>query len=62
MHKTLEFGNYENTLNAGFIPHLNRMYLATNVGFLQGIAGIGCALIQSARDDAPKMDELIWLL
>ncbi len=47
---------------AGFLPHLNRMYLATNVGFLQGIAGIGCAFIQTVCDDAPKMDKLIWLL
>jgi lantibiotic biosynthesis protein len=62
MQKTLEYGNNENPINAGFIPHLNRMYLATNVGFLQGIAGIGCALIQNARDDTPQMDELIWLL
>jgi lantibiotic biosynthesis protein len=60
--RAVEYGQTTQVSSAGFTPHLNRMYLATNVGFLQGIAGIGCGFIQSIDDSTPKIDELIWLL
>lgn len=51
-----------NNATAGYQGVFNQHFPHTNIGFMEGIAGIGATLMKSAERDNYSFNELIWLL
>jgi lantibiotic modifying enzyme len=56
-----DFATHDNA-TAGYQGVFNQHFPHTNVGFMEGIAGIGATLIKSTQRDTYSFDELIWLV